>query len=224
MNNAPIKLPEHDLFDSLNAEQRDRIAAHARTRHLHAGESLFLMGDDARYFWWLQSGQIKLFRLSREGQQKIMGLVEPGRSFAEGILFMDHPRYPVNAEALADSTLLGFERDSYLAILEQSFTACRALLRRMVQRTQHHLDEIEALTLRNARYRLVHYLLHLQQQAPGDTLTLPARKQLIAARLAMQPETLSRLFRELESDRLIHVSGDTVRLDNAAELERRLRN
>lgn len=153
-----------------------------------------------------------------------MGLVAPRQSFAEGILFMDTPRYPVNARAISASVVRGFERGAYLEILETSFATCRGLFRQMVERTQRHLDEIEALTIQNARFRLVHYLLRLQSAASEDTgtINLPARKVLIASQLAMQPETLSRLFRELEHKGLIHVRGDSIRILDVEALQRLL--
>lgn len=156
-----VKFLEHPLFASLDEVQLREIVAHSRHHRLAAGEQLFTQGDRAEYFWWTESGQIKLYRLARDGNQKIMGLVAPRHSFAEGVLFMDTPRYPVNAEAVAASSVIGFERETYLSILENSFAACRALFRQMVRRTQHHLDEIEALTIQNARFRLIHYLLRL---------------------------------------------------------------
>jgi CRP-like cAMP-binding protein len=208
----------HYLFAALDDAQRRRVRAHGRPRKLEAGQRLFSQGVRARYFWWVESGQIKLYRLSRSGHQKIMGIAEAQHSFAEGILFMDTPRYPVNAEAIGASEVFGFERETYLDVLETSFPTCRALLQRMVRRTQRHLDEIEALTIQNARYRLVHYLLRLNKHDAAGTVTLPARKQLIAAQLAMQPETLSRLFRELEGDGLIEVRGGTVAIQDATVL------
>lgn len=212
----------HYLFAALDEAQRRRVRAHGRPRRLEAGQRLFSQGSRARYFWWVERGQIKLYRLSRSGHQKIMGIVESQQSFAEGILFMDTPRYPVNAEAIVASEVFGFERETYLDVLETSFATCRALMRRMVRRTQRHLDEIEELTIQNARYRLVHYLLRLNKNNVAGAVTLPARKQLIAAQLAMQPETLSRLFRELERDELIEVRGGTVTIKNATALARLL--
>ena len=217
---AVVDFSGHYLFASLDETQRRGMEAHSRRRQLAPGEPLFAQGDPAECFWWLESGQIKLYRLSRDGHQKIMGLVAPRQSFAEGILFMDTPRYPVNAEAVTASKLLGFEREAYLAILETSFATCRALFRRMVRRTQRHLDEIEALTIQNARFRLVNYLLGLQHAAGEETatITLPARKLLIASQLAMQPETLSRLFRELEEAGLIRVHGEHIEIADTEAL------
>ncbi len=209
------------LFASLDDAQQREIEKHARRKQLKAGEALFAQTERADFFWWLERGRIKLYRLSRDGDQKIMGLVEPHQSFAEGILFMDRPAYPVSAEAVTASTVIGFERDAYLEILEASFETCRGLFRQMVQRTRRHLDEIEALTIQNARYRLVRYLLRLHATAGGDsaTIRLPVTKQLIASQLAVRPETLSRLFRELEQDKLISVRGNTIAILDRGTLE-----
>ena len=215
------QLKENYLFASLDEVQQRDIEKHARRKRLDVGEQLFAQGDKADFFWWLETGRIKLYRLSRDGDQKIMGVVEPRQSFAEGILFMDNPRYPVNAEAIAETEAIGFERGTYLEMLEGSFDTCRGLFRQMVRRTQRHLDEIEALTIQNARYRLVHYLLRLHTAAGREspTFKLPVAKQLIASQLAVRPETLSRLFRELEQDKLIRVKGNTIEVLDRGTLE-----
>lgn len=215
------QLKENYLFASLDEAQQKEIESHARRRRLDAGEQLFSQGDKANLFWWLEKGRIKLYRLSRDGDQKIMGVVDPRQSFAEGILFMENPRYPVNAEAIMETEAIGFERGTYLDILETSFDTCRGLFRQMVRRTQRHLDEIEALTIQNARYRLVNYLLRLHSAAgkSASTFKLPVAKQLIASQLAVRPETLSRLFRELEQDNLIRVKGNTIYILDRTALE-----
>ncbi|MDN5871302.1 MAG: Crp/Fnr family transcriptional regulator [Nitrococcus sp.] len=216
-------LTQHYLFAALDEAECRQAQAHSHVRHLDAGEHLFMQGDQASAFWWLEYGQIKLYRLSGDGHQKVMGLVAPHQSFAEGILFMDTPRYPVNAQAISASTVRAFDRETYLALLETSFATCRALFRQMVRRTQRHLDEIEALTIQNARFRLVHYLLRLQPpatSASAGTIKLPARKVLIASQLAVQPETLSRLFRELEREGYIRVDGDSIRIMDVEALQR----
>lgn len=215
------ELKENYLFASLNEAQQHEIEKHGRRKRLNPGERLFSQADKAGFFWWLEQGHIKLYRLSRDGDQKIMGMVEPHQSFAEGILFMDRPAYPVNAEALTESTVIGFERNAYLSILETSFETCRGLFRHMVSRTQRHLDEIEALTIQNARYRLAHYLLslHTGTDTGSPTIKLPVTKQLIASQLAVRPETLSRLFRELEQEELISIKGNRVSIINRNALE-----
>jgi len=208
------------LFAELDEAQLEQVRAGARPRRLSAGQTLFERGGPARHFYSLRGGQIKLFRLSRDGQEKVMGVVLPGQTFAEGVMFMGEPRYPVSAQALRDSEVIAFSAEGFLDVLAQSFPACRRLLGRMVERTRRHLDEIEALTLQNARLRMVGYLLRLvpREAHGGCTVTLPTRKTLIASQLSVQPETLSRTLRELEGDGLIRVAQQEVRIPDVDAL------
>lgn len=218
------ELRHHDLFTALSEAERERLLASAQTRRFAAGEHLFSHGDPAAQFFLLRSGSVKLYRLSPEGDEKIMRLIRPSETFAESILFMDPPRYPVHGEGVETGELIALDRDTFLAILEESFPTCRAVMAQLTLRIQSHWDEIETLALQNSRYRVVHYLLGLVPAAASGrvTVTLPARKVLIAARVAVTPETLSRTLRTLSDERLIEVAEDVVTICDVAKLRRHM--
>jgi len=213
-------LRHHYLFAALNEPQRAQILRHTHLRTFAAGELLFSQGGTAQTFFLLQSGAVKLYRMSPEGQEKIMRLIRPGQSFAESVMFMDEPRYPVHGAGVESGTLIAIERGAFLAILRESFDTCRAVMTQMTQRIQAHWDEIEALTLQNSHYRVVHYLLSLipEGQYGTVTVTLPARKILIAAQLAVTPETFSRVLRMLANEGLIKVHDEAVHIPDVGAL------
>ena len=218
------ELRHHYLFCALTDAQQERLLATATAKRLAAGEPLFSHGDAAAQFFLLRSGCVKLFRLSSEGDEKIMRLIRPGQTFAESILFMDAPRYPVGAQAVEAAELFAFDRDTFLGILQESFATCRAVMAQMTRRIQAHWDEIETLALQNSRYRIVHYLLGL---VPSDTrgrvsVTLPTRKVVIAAHVAVTPETLSRTLRSLTDEGLIELAGDEVTVTDVDRLRRHM--
>lgn len=215
----------HYLFRALNDAQRDKLLSRIAIRSFDAGESLFRRGDAATHFFLLRSGGVKLYRLSSEGNEKVMRLIRPPQTFAESILFMDEPRYPVHGEGVEAGELVALERAVFIGILEESFATCRAVMAQMTQRIQAHWDEIEALALQNSRYRVVHFLLGLLPcGAQGRlTVTLPARKTVIAAHVAVTPETLSRTLRALSDDGLIEVRGEEVTILDVERLMRHMR-
>ncbi len=153
-----------------------------------------------------------------------MRLLRPPQTFAESILFMDTPAYPVSGAGVEDGELAAFDRDTFLGILEESFATCRAVMAQMVQRIQAHWDEIETLALQNSRYRVVHYLLALAPAGAQGTvkMELPARKMVIAAHVAVTPETLSRTLRALSDERLIEMSGDELTIPDIGSLRRHM--
>ncbi|AWN15746.1 Nitric oxide -responding transcriptional regulator Dnr (Crp/Fnr family) [Salinisphaera sp. LB1] len=185
---------------------------------------LFQQGDQASAFFLLYSGTVKLYRVSHNGHEKIMRLIEPGQSFAESVMFMNAPRYLVNAQGLKAGVWVAIDTAAYLEILQASFATCRTVLANLTQRIETHWDEIEALSLQNSRYRVVHYLLSLacgRDMGPA-TVRLPAAKSLIAAKLAVTPETLSRILRLLQDEDLIEMQGHCLHIPNMASLRGQL--
>ncbi len=214
------ELHHHYLFAALSQMQQQRLLASAVLRSAMAGEALFAHGEGARHFFLLRSGCVKLYRLSAQGDEKIMRLIRPPQTFAESILFMDAPRYPVSGAAVEAAELLAFERETFLGILQESFATCRAVMAQMTRRIEAHWDEIETLALQNSTYRVVHYLLGLigAEASSPATVRLPTRKVLIAAHLAVTPETLSRTLRSLSEAGLIDVNGDELTLIDVERL------
>lgn len=153
-----------------------------------------------------------------------MRLIRPGMSFAESVMFMKQPRYPVHAQAVRASTLVAIGSGAYLETLRTSFAACRTVMAKMTERIQAHWDEIEFLALQNSRYRVVHYLLGLVSAgATGEAdVTLPSRKSLIASQLAVTPETLSRILHALDEEGLIAIQDYAVRIRDVGALRQHL--
>lgn len=223
-NSLARELRHHYLFAALSDAQRERLLASARTRPFASGEHLFSHRDVATHFFLVRGGCVKLYRLSPEGGEKIMRLIRPPQTFAESILFMDTPRYPVHGEGVEAGELVAFDRDTFLGILQESFATCRAVMAQMTRRIEAHWDEIETLALQNSRYRVVHYLLSLVPSgAQGRVpVTLPARKMVIAAHVAVTPETLSRTLRALSDEGLIETAGDDLTIVDVEALRRRM--
>ena len=188
---------------------------------LDAGKTLFRQGQAAERFYFVREGLVKLFRLSPEGDEKIIEIMRPGETFAEAVMFMGNQgRYPVNAEAIHASRVYAFEQKVFLNLLRESNEATFGLLGSMSRRLHMLVNQIESLTLQNATYRLVAYLL---EQIPRDVKTSPevqltTPKGVIASRLAIQPETLSRILGKLRHGGLIEVHGNHITIRDVQAL------
>lgn len=179
---------------------------------LKTGDPLFHQGEPAERFFYLHDGLIKLYRLSPEGDEKIIELIHPGQTFAEAVMFMgNRGRYPVNAEAVAETVIYTFDQTTFLGLLRESSEACFGLLGSMSRRLHMLVNQIESLTLQNATYRLVAYLLEqIPRNGRAREVVLDTPKSVIAARLAIQPETLSRILSKLRKGGLIEVEGNHI--------------
>jgi CRP-like cAMP-binding protein len=208
------------LLSELDEQQIGRMRDTRRTFSFAAGETLFHMGDQCGNFYYLDSGTVKLFRISPSGQEKIVEIIRPGQTFAEAVMFFAQPLYPVNAEALEDTMLTAFDSATFMSMLRESTDTCIRLLGTLSMRLHHRLNEIDALSLQNSMLRVVNYLLRrLEDSASSEgAVELEASKKVIAARLSIQPETFSRVLHALTESGAIAVDGRTIRITSEQTL------
>ncbi|MCB1801569.1 MAG: Crp/Fnr family transcriptional regulator [Gammaproteobacteria bacterium] len=202
-------LRQNYLFSDLAESQLQRVARHAATVHLDEGEALFEQGDPARRFYLLLSGQIKLFRLSPAGNEKVVDIVVPGGTFAEALMFLDRPHYPVGAVALQACRVISIDAADFVGMLRESIDTCFVMMAAMSQRMRGLLREIDDLSLHSASCRVAAYLV---KHAPvdADSYDLPVAKQTVASRLSVKPETFSRIIKQLGDNGLIRIAGSRV--------------
>ncbi|MDZ7840531.1 MAG: Crp/Fnr family transcriptional regulator [Gammaproteobacteria bacterium] len=201
------------LFSAFDAAQMNTMAAAAEQVSLAQGDRLFNQGDEIRRFFHLESGRMKLYRLSPEGDEKVIDLVGPGQTFAEAVVFMERAEgYPVNADALEASRLIGFDAATFLGLLRESNESCLRLMGAMSRRLRMHVNEIDRLALQNATSRFIGYILNAAsvEGTHGHRVELNAPKNVLASRLSIQPETFSRILSRLAGAGLIRVERQAV--------------
>ena len=209
------------LFQELTPAQNEQVAAGARVRRASKGEILFRKGDEARGFFIVIHGQIKLGLSTPEGQEKVLEVIGPRQSFGEAVMFMNRP-YPVFAQALLDTELLHVAQSTVFELLEKDTGFARAMLAGLSRRLHSLIDDVKTYSVRSATQRVIGYLL---QQCPDEaagasdvTVTLPISKQVLASRLNLTPETLSRVLHELVEGGLIVVQGKQITIHRLQRL------
>ncbi len=207
------------LLSRLSDEQLARVARHATPVRLDEGQMLFRQGDPAERFYLVISGHLRLFRLSPEGAEKVIEIVTPGETFAEALMFLDAPRYPVCAAALGPVELLSMDNRDFTRMLRESFDTCFILLGVLSQRLRSLVCEVDNLTLHSATSRFACYLL-AKRPVEGQILHLDARKGVIASRLSIKPETFSRIEKDLSERGIIRVQGRHVSILDPGALEK----
>ena len=217
----PALLARLPLFQELTAEQVGQIAAHAREKRLAKGEMLFQKGDMAKGFYMVVFGQMKLAFPSAQGNEKVVEIVGPRQSFGEAVMFMDRP-YPVFAEALLDSLLLHIPSVSVFELLTRDPLFARRLLAGLSMRLHALVQDVESYSQRSSAQRVIGYLLqHCPQGEKSEgalEISLPTTKNVIASRLNLTPETLSRIFHDLSEHKLISVQGKQITIHDMRRL------
>ena len=205
------------LFTGLAAAALDSLLADARVREAARGTTLFLQGDPADRFYVVLDGWVRLYRETPDGAEVTIGLFARGESFAEAAM-LGPGRFPVCGMVAEPARLLHVPASSFLGALDANRALCRNLMASMARRLHGFVRQIETLSRRSAVERLAAFLAKLcEGRSAPVILSLPLDKTLVAARLGMQPETLSRAFGRLR--RLgVETVGHEVRIADPGAL------
>lgn len=207
------------LFQQLRESEIASLAAGTREIGLSKGRILFQKGCLLDGFYVTVSGLIKLAFSSLQGNEKVVSLVGPGQSFGEAVMFMERP-CPVMAQALEDSRLLYIAKQGIFAAIDRDSAFARRLLAGLSIRLHGLIQDVEDYSLHSSTQRVIGFLLQLAGAPAGGSVEfdLPASKHVIASRLNLTPETLSRILHSLSESGLITVKGRRIAVLDLARL------
>jgi CRP-like cAMP-binding protein len=182
------------LIAGLPPEMADRLLDAAQVQRLRRGQALFHQGDAARAIHIMAEGWVKLYRIAPNGTEAVVGVMTRGQSFGEPIA-LRRAAYPVSAEATTACEIVAVPAQAFLDLLQAHPEAAISVLSATFLHLQGLVEQIEQLKARSGAQRVAEFLLDLcPAEAESATVVLPYDKALIAGRLGMKPESLSRAF------------------------------
>jgi CRP-like cAMP-binding protein len=220
-----IHIANLTLFRELSDEQRAPLAVNARPDHYVRGEVLFRRGDIPEGMYVVVYGRVKLSFVSANGVEKVVDIIDPGQSFGEAVMFLESP-HVVTAQALDDSLVLFLPKAVVFEQIEADRQFARRMLGGLSRRLHQLVADVESYSTRSGTERLIGFLLRdcnvNGAQAEGGVLELqlPVAKGVVASRLNLTQEHLSRILHDLSALGLIEVQGRRIRLLDVERLRR----
>jgi len=185
------------LFSGVPDHVSKALLASARRREFDRGATIFLQGEQARAIYIVASGWVKLYRTTTNGHEAVVGVFTKGNSFGEAVALRSDT-YPVCAEAATNCSLIRIEAIDLLRIIHESPEVAIAILSATFAHLHSLVGQVEQLKAQTGAQRVAEFLLDLVTcDEESCTVMLPFDKVLIAARLGLKPESLSRSFSKL---------------------------
>ncbi len=210
-------LREVPLFAGLTREQLSLLMSDASIRRYGGNSTLFYQEEPAKSLFVIFDGWVKLFRQTAGGREIVIAVLTRGEPFGEAMIF-DAGASPLSAFAVTDVRLLVVPGDRFISHIRNNSDLALRLLAAMSAYQHRLVQQVEQLTVRSTSERLAGFLCRLCPKMTGSaTIELPFDKSLIASRLGMQPESLSRALARLRAHG-VTVKGSTIKIADVAVL------
>ncbi len=193
-------LRRNPYFDDLPEELLEEIAAHMQLRGFERGEMLFWEDDPCAGLHIIEEGSVKLYRISPQGRQYIIRVLQEGDTCNEVPAF-DGGTNPVNVETLEKSkvwiiddvtlrSLVKTHPDFALKVLSNFGKNLRGLVRMVSEM---------------AFYQVTNRLARLISELPDDGARPQWTQEQLAAQLGTVREVVARSLKELERSGAIRI-------------------
>lgn len=205
------------LFTELDDAQRKRLLRHALVQRVGPGVALFDQGEQPDFLHILMEGTVELQARDTAGHEAVIEVLQPVDSFILAAVLTDAP-YLMSAHTRAHSRLLLLPAEQLRSDLRQEPALAFMLMGSLARQYRGMVRQIKTLKLRTAAERIGCYLLSLAREQGGSgTITLPYSKRLLARRMGMTPENLSRAFTWL-TQRGVRTDGARIVIEDVDKL------
>jgi CRP/FNR family transcriptional regulator len=217
------------IFSNLNEDELEKLSKIVREKTFNKGDMIFFDTEPYLGFYIVISGIVKIYKISKDGKEHILHIVNPFNTFAEVPLFEnfdeiieDKFRYPANAMAIENNTkVILLPANSFKQFILNNASICIKMVSGFAKRLKHLNRHIEELTLKDVTKRVASFILSLNKSPHKhtDSVLLNINKNDLASYLGTIPETLSRTFKKLQDDELIIVEGKRIKILNYKKLQ-----
>jgi CRP/FNR family transcriptional regulator len=214
------------MFAGLEDAELTYLTQRAVPRTFKAGEIVFSEDQPCAGMYVVESGSIRIFKISAAGREQVLSIDGPGSSVAELPVF-DGGTYPASVAAMTDCMLLFISKQDFQSLCLTHPQVALKVLRVVGGRLRRLVGIIEELSFTTVRHRLVALLLREaksagRKTASGVEFTLQVNNQELAAQLGTVRELISRNLSRLQAEGLISIEGRSVTILNLKELQDQL--
>lgn len=192
---------------------------------LPAGTELFQQGSSARSVYVIDFGLVKLVRVNRDGHEMIFGLPSSGwlLGATEAVLKKSHP---FTAATLTFCYLHQIPVEDFLGRLKKNAQLSWYVHEALCREAFDQVASVEELRCSTARRRLERLLRQLiaalkpDHAGTGIRLKLPLKHWEIAELIAVTPEHLSRIFKQMQFEGIMRNEKGWVIVGDLQKLRR----
>jgi CRP-like cAMP-binding protein len=208
------------LFEGLPPKQYADLAAIAVPKTFRRGQMFFSEGDEGIGFYTIITGRVKIFKLSPDGKEQILHIMEQAEPFGEAAVFAGE-HYPASAQALAETRVILFPRQAFVELISHNPSLALNMLAFLSRRLRKLAALVEDLSLKEVPGRLAAYLLYLSNRNKEvPIIELDISKNQLAGLLGTIPETISRILNRMSKEKLIKVGARQIHILDQLSLTR----
>lgn len=195
------------VFAGLSDRELDELLRESQIVRYQKDTVVFAQGEQARSFFLLQQGHLRVVKVTPEGRQVVVRYVVPGDIFGVAMAF-GRDTYPATAVAVADSAAVVWPSAAWPRLAAKFPQLTINTLQAVGARLYEAHDRVVEASTERVELRVAHALLRLAGQSPvvDGRIELAVSRQDLAEMAGTTLFSASRVLKSWETRGLV-ISG-----------------
>jgi len=207
------------FFQAAGPAAMAELLAASFTQLLPRGAVLFDRGDEPQFLHMILEGRVGLQAEAESGDTTMVELFGPGELILAPAVVLSLP-YLASALTLSETRVLIIPASLVRDALTRSLPLARAMNELLSRHWRLMVEQVVDLKLRSAEQRVARFIARRVSQEGGAAhVVLSEPRTVIAARLGMTPETLSRALAALEAKGKLRRAPDGATIADRTALD-----
>lgn len=182
----------------------------ATIKTIKKGEFLYVEGDEARFYYQVKEGNIKVLNINHEGKELIQRIHEDGESFGEPSLFIDRA-YISSAYAVVDTTIVKLHKEKYLKLIDDYPIVARSILKCFAKSLYDKATTTQILMSHTPEDKIIGFLKKIKTEKKSlSPFLVPYTRQQIADFTGLRVETVIRTLSRLNTQQKVEIVNHKV--------------
>ncbi|MBN1632848.1 MAG: Crp/Fnr family transcriptional regulator [Ignavibacteria bacterium] len=235
------QLKTFSLFSKVSDKELAKVVTISTVKKLKKSEIIFLEKDEYTGFYCIIEGIVKIYRVTREGKERIIHLMYNNNTFGEVPVFENYEKilknnakYPASAMSLCEGTrIIHIPAKPFFELMKNHYGLCMGMLSGLSAKLRIMQTQVVDVKSQDVTRRLINYILSEYNSRLSiksrqteifsyNTFALSISKIDLSSYLGATLETVSRIFRRLQSENYITIKGKNITVNNYEGLKKLL--
>jgi CRP-like cAMP-binding protein len=218
-------LENFNIFKNLEQDSMEELQRITTMQNISKKQPVYFSKEPSKSIYFLKQGRVKLTRMSQDGKEMILGLVNKGEVFGE-MAYLDEEERKDFATAMDEVLVCAINKDDFKNFVERNPDLNLRLTKLIGLKMRKYSERIEELVFKDAEQRVISFLLRLSdengKQIGDEIFVKPFLKhQDIAELTACSRQTVNSVLTDLRERGVINFDRKKLIIQKREELIKR---
>ncbi len=212
-------------FFSKTRELKDfqTLSENRAVRAFKKKDLVFMEGQTPNDLYFIESGQVKTFKINYDGKELITGIHRQG-DFLGFVPLLEDKAYNENAEAIEKTRLSIIPKSDFITMMYTSKDVAQKFVKILSRDLEEMENRLIGLAYQSVRQRVASALLKLNEkfEASGKDVVITIARRDISSIVGTATESLNRTLADFKEEGLVVVVGEGLKITNKNGLQKLL--